>query len=210
VDYAAYWSSGEQSAAMIHALLSRHLGAPLTSVCEWGCGPGRVIRHLPACQPGGGLQVHGADYNPVSVSWCQRALPDVSVIRCDLSPPLPYQDGQFDAVYAISVFTHLAAERHEAWLQELLRIVRPGGLLLMTLHGDRFRDRLLPEERRQYDSGSLVVRDRVKEGSRTFAAFHSPTYVRTAFLRDLPVVWHDPQSALTLAGGQDVWIVRSP
>jgi hypothetical protein len=46
-----------------------------------------------------------------------------------------------DCIYAISVFTHLSAELQDLWMKELRRIVRPGGHLLITTHGESFRAR---------------------------------------------------------------------
>ena len=49
-------------------------------------------------------------------------------------PPLPYADGSFDLIYGVSVFTHLSEEHQRAWLPELRRILKPGGLLLLSFH----------------------------------------------------------------------------
>lgn len=38
----------------------------------------------------------------------------------------------FDAVYALSVFTHLDARGWEAWIHELARVTREGGFLPLT------------------------------------------------------------------------------
>ncbi|MGY1688890.1 class I SAM-dependent methyltransferase [Geodermatophilus sp. SYSU D01105] len=50
-------------------------------------------------------------------------------------PPLPFDDGRFDLVLGYSVFTHLPVDHQDAWLAELRRVTRPGGLLLLTVHG---------------------------------------------------------------------------
>ena len=49
--------------------------------------------------------------------------------------PLAYADDTFDLVYALSVFTHLTEDLCEAWMDELYRIVKPGGAAIVTTHG---------------------------------------------------------------------------
>lgn len=65
------------------------------------------------------------------MAWCEAKLAG-QFRRTRLEPPLPYGDAQFDLVYALSVFTHMHEENARAWLAELARVVRPGGLALLT------------------------------------------------------------------------------
>jgi Methyltransferase domain len=51
-------------------------------------------------------------------------------------PPLPYPDRAFDLVYNHSVFTHIDERRQDMWLSELQRVTRPGGLVLLSVHGE--------------------------------------------------------------------------
>jgi SAM-dependent methyltransferase len=99
----------------------------------------------------------------------------------------------------------LSEEAHHAWLEELLRVLKPGGVLFLTLHGASFRDKLSGREKADFDAGKLVVRGLVKEGHRTFTAFHPESWVRS---------WFPPGSiAEHLSGGtgdQDVWIIKKP
>ncbi|MBL0141897.1 MAG: class I SAM-dependent methyltransferase [Betaproteobacteria bacterium] len=50
-------------------------------------------------------------------------------------PPLPFPDGAFELIYGVSVFTHFRSDLQDLWLQELRRVTQPGGILLMTTHG---------------------------------------------------------------------------
>ena len=103
---------------------------------DFGCGCGRVTRHLKDL-PG---NVHGSDYNPHLVHWCAEHLPFGEFRTNDAEPPLPYDDDFFDFLYSISIFTHLDEPLQVPWMHELARVVRPGGLLLITVMGeDRLR-----------------------------------------------------------------------
>jgi hypothetical protein len=73
-----------------------------------------------------------------------RFLPDVG----PLMPPMPFASDMFTLVYGISVMTHLTRTVQEAWLDEIKRVLCPGGLALLTFAGDssvafasRFLDR---------------------------------------------------------------------
>ena len=41
-----------------------------------------------------------------------------------------------DLIYGISVFTHLAEHEQHRWLQEIQRILQPGGIAILTIHGE--------------------------------------------------------------------------
>lgn len=202
LDYAAYYRGGRESAEYLVSLLGKHIDLKTARICEWGCGPARLIRHFRDMLPGATL--FGTDYNPETIAWCRRAIPGIEFRENRLMPPLDFPDGTFDAVYCISVFTHLSRAAQDAWLRECMRVLRPGGVFLMTVHGDACRGRLTPPEDREYERSGSVVRGEVTEGKRTYTAYHSPEYMRTVFLRDIAVAEHIPGEG----NAQDIWIVR--
>lgn len=106
----------------------------LDKVLDWGCGCGRLTPHLLHCLPD--TTVHGADIDPDGVRWAASKYSEAKIIRCDTSPPLPHEDDTFDLVLAGSVFTHLTKDYQKSWLKEMNRILKPGGLLIATTHGD--------------------------------------------------------------------------
>jgi SAM-dependent methyltransferase len=111
------------------AVSGRHM-AQYRSVLDWGCGCGRIARHL---LPRGN-ECFGCDIDADNVAWCTDHLPGRYSISA-LRPPLPYQDGAFDLIYGVSVFTHFRPELEALWLGELQRVAAPGALLMMTVHG---------------------------------------------------------------------------
>ncbi len=207
IDLKSYHDLGRNHARYISELISAHGKATNPRVLEWGCGPARVLRHLPSFLPPDS-EVHGTDYNPDTVSWCRTTLPQLNVVANQLEPPLPYPDDSFDAIYVLSVFTHLSEAMHHAWSVELTRLLKPGGILIVTTHGDRYRSvELLPDEQAVYDRGDLVVRGNVQEGKKWYAAFHPPSYVRQKLFPRLTECAHHP-SPLANSLEQDVWVFR--
>jgi SAM-dependent methyltransferase len=103
----------------------------LSTVLDWGVGCGRVARHL---APSLGHRFHGCDIDTSNVAWCAENLPG-TYRECKLEPKLPYADNSFDLIYGISVFTHLRENWEARWLVELHRVLRPGGCMLVTVHG---------------------------------------------------------------------------
>jgi SAM-dependent methyltransferase len=79
----------------------------------------------------------GVDISTASLAWARANLPRrLRLVQGTLVPALPIPDGVIDIVFAGSVFTHVR-EFEESLLFELLRIVRPGGLLLLSIHPER-------------------------------------------------------------------------
>jgi hypothetical protein len=125
----------------------------------------------------------------------------------ELAPPLNLASGSMGATYNISVFSHLSEASHYAWRDELGRVTRPGGLLLVTLNGDAYREVLLPPERRTWDAGNLVVRSGVREGKKMFNAFHPLPFIRRLF--DGFTVLE--RLAAPFPGTlQELWVFRTP
>ena len=161
-------------------------------VLDFGCGCGRVLRHLAETS---GPALYGADINGPAVDWCGQYLPIARALKAELEPPLAVPAAHFDVIYAFSVFTHLPPRLAEEWTEELRRILRPGGLLLLSTHGDAYRDQLLPEERATYEAGQIVVRAAASAGSNACGVFHPPLYVRSRMGRGLRFLHLVPEGA---------------
>lgn len=207
LNYHKYYNGGLEAAQWVCEHLGRHLELHDIAILDWGCGPGRVIRHLPTLL-GPTCRYTATDYNAQSVDWCRRNLPGVEFLLNSLNPPVQAQNSTYSAVYGISIFTHLSAQGHERWYDELLRVTRVGGVLLFTTHGAAFREIMSPSERAIFDDGQLVIRSRVKEGHRVFAAFQPPAYLRQLFSRRTTILEHIPGERHGANASQDVWLLR--
>lgn len=173
-------------------------------VLDFGCGCGRVMRHWKSLK---GPRLYGCDYNLELIHWCQRNLGDFAEFRTNnLTPPLEYKDESFDFIYAISVFTHLTEKLQHDWIAEMVRILRPGGVFLITIHGESQLYKLKSEERKRFLDGKLVVRKAAVAGSNACSAYHPESYVRSKLARWLKVLDFVPRGARD--ADQDVFLLR--
>ncbi|HEX6465008.1 MAG TPA: class I SAM-dependent methyltransferase [Vicinamibacterales bacterium] len=205
LDWAFYWGFGTLAAEFLASRIRAY--KPGGRVLEWGCGPARIIRHVPALL-GPTWRCTGADANPSTIQWCRDNLPEIEFVLNGEAPPLPFDSARFECAYAVSVFTHLSADLQRDWARELKRVLKPCGMLICTLNGDAARPLLMPTEQAAYDRGEPVVRGEVTGGTRCYVAYHPPAFVRGELLQDFEIVEHLPAPNV-FGERQDVWVVRS-
>lgn len=207
LDYERYFDSGREDAEWVADKARPFLTLQNIDVLDWGCGPGRIIRHMPAVL-GGSSRCHGSDYNEAYIRWCAENLAGIDFRRNGLMPPLPFDAASMDLVYSISIFTHLSKNAHEAWMIEMHRVLRPGGLFLTTTHGDATMVNLTATELETYQRGELVERAQVKEGHRMYAAYQPPAFMRRLVEGRFEVCKHEPGKQENWGIGQDLWVLR--
>lgn len=197
--------SGRAAAELVREILAtRPAGSAGPAILDFGCGCGRVLRHLRGIE---GARLHGVDWNAAAVRWCGENLPFARVARGRIAPPLPLPGERFDLVYAFSVFTHFPAALQTAWLAELAARLAPGGLLVLSTHGDAFERELSADERRRYRAGELVLREPGLAGTNVCAAYHPPSALERLLPPGLAVDRHEPQGARGNPP-QDLWVLR--
>jgi SAM-dependent methyltransferase len=193
-DVAWFLQGGRLGADSVRDALERH-GArveDLGGLLDFGCGCGRVTRNWAHLD---GPSVTGSDHDGAAVEWCRRNLPFARFEVNGLGPPFAFADGTFDLVYALSVFTHLTEELQLAWMDELRRVLRPGGFLLLSVHGASYRERLSDAELERFDAGRVVVRWEGVAGTNLCSAFHPAAYVHDVLARGFEFVEHAPEGA---------------
>jgi SAM-dependent methyltransferase len=108
----------------------RHLGGlDAARALDVGCGIGLTDRFL----VGRLRHLRGTDLAPTMLDRARETNP---AVRYDLCEPqlLPYPDEQFDLVFAICVLHHVVPPERPAFVGELHRVTRPGGLVVAFEH----------------------------------------------------------------------------
>ena len=145
----AFAEGGRQAAGELAGLV-RAAGrdpARLGAVLDLGCGPGRVLPHFARLAPVAACV--GCDVDEAAIDWAARHHRGLGWSLTSFHPPLPYATARFDLVYAISVFTHLDRGLAAMWLAEVRRVLAPGGLALLSVHG--------PHAFEQFRNGSAAT-----------------------------------------------------
>jgi SAM-dependent methyltransferase len=182
------------------------------SILDFGCGAGRLTRYLRSSQV---QQVHACDIDAESIRWCQENLGGTGVqfSHTAAMPPLPFEGGSFDLVLAVSVFTHLPEAMQFEWVDELARVIRPGGLLVASTHGETLLPSDVPDEVRTefLASGFLYAKGFGTPGLPDFyqTAYHRPEYVASRWQRGFHLVHGLPRG---INNHQDAYILsrRAP
>lgn len=195
------------------------------SVLDFGCGSARVLPRIATLVPT--AVCAGCDVDSSAIAWAVRHRPELEWSVSRFQPPLPFAEESFDLVYSISVFSHLDEPLQDEWLQEMRRILRPGGVALLSVHGgyafEQFRigrvrtawcrksafDRapLSPTELafEPYRRSVFNAADLQGVGNQYGLAFHGGDYLRERWSRALEVV-AILERAMT--GWQDIVVCR--
>lgn len=207
MNYRKYYESGFKTADWILSQIAPFKNIHDGAVLDWGCGPARVTRHLPKIC-GHNANIYGTDYNQKTILWCRKHIPEVTFEINQTTPPLPFASDTFDILIGISIFTHLSAKNHEAWIHELHRVLKKDGIAFITTHGKIFRSILTAAEKEEFDASLLVIRGDVKEGHRIFTAFHPPPVISSMFEKYFTVLKHHAGGKAIWGLEQDHWILK--
>ena len=129
-----FYESGIRSALPIaYAVVQEKGSFEGCDVLDFGCGVGRQLLPLTSSYPDN--RYFACDLDRYSVDYVRKTYSCVDAIVNKFSPPLPFEGESFDVVYSVSIFSHLNPQDQSVWLQELARVLRPGGLALLTVEG---------------------------------------------------------------------------
>ncbi len=126
-------------------------------VLDFGCGWGRIIRYFIKDMPASNLW--GCDPTSEMITLCKEQNKWANFELINPDPPSSFPDDTFDMIYSFSVFSHLSEEFHFKVLQEIKRILKPGGIYMTTTRNRDFVSGCkafidIPKSLSIYDAGS--------------------------------------------------------
>jgi ubiquinone/menaquinone biosynthesis C-methylase UbiE len=107
-----------------------------TRLLDFGVGWGRIVRTF--ANDISGRNLYGVDLNASILERCRAVMTVGKYTQCQHGQPLDFPGGFFDLITAFSVFSHLSEKTHLTWLKELHRVLKPGGLAVITTLSGRF------------------------------------------------------------------------
>lgn len=213
LDEKSYRDAGRVLAARVVEVLRNHGVSADARVLDFACGPGRVATECKRLCPA--WELHGSDIDREAIDWARSHLAEVG--RFSVNPQVPPTDfpaACFAAGYSISLFTHLDEAAQFSWLTELNRVMRPGGILLLTTHGERSLASCTPEELDDIRSRGFAYRvgrrgwlkvDGLPDSYQT--TFHSRGYIEKHWGKMFEIVQYEEGG---LDGLQDLIVLRKP
>jgi len=152
----------------------------------------------------------GADVDADAIEWCVQNLYNGKFVNSRPEPPLPFKSGYFDVVYCFSVFTHLDERMQDMWLIEIKRILKPRGIVILTVHGEQAAATLNEQAAGILKSvGFLHHRSRKLSGivpDWYNTSWHSQTYI----VARLGELFSDVRYTVVPDGIQDLVVARKP
>jgi ubiquinone/menaquinone biosynthesis C-methylase UbiE len=103
-------------------------------VLDIGCGTGTLLQMIRQTEPN--TELVGLDGDPKILQIAKEKTKNLN-IRFDqaMAYELPYPDASYDRVLSSLVFHHLSTTNKQRAFREILRVLRPGGLMVIADFG---------------------------------------------------------------------------
>ena len=107
---------------------------PAGRILDFGCGVGNTTREIASQFPN--ASVVGYDPSSESIAVARQLTNDHGRTTFTEAGDggLPFPNASFDAAFTACVFHHIDRAEHAFWARELLRVLRPGGSMLVFEH----------------------------------------------------------------------------
>ncbi len=207
LDYQQFIEDGALAAREIISWTKPYLLTTTPNILDWGCGAGRIIRHLPTIQPNALL--YACDSNEQLIEWNKTHYGGISFTAINSFPPTLYAPGFFNLVYGFSVLTHIHSTQQQDWIIELHRIIADEGVLFITTHGSNYINQLLPYSKNLLAKKGIFTKSYPIHGHKMMSTYHHAEKFRNLLapyfvVKEFYAGNQHPQKA----GGQDVWILQ--
>lgn len=205
LNYKSYYFGSLKSAEWIVNLAKPYVKINSASILDWGCGSGRIVRHIPSIAKK--AHVFGADSNASSIEWCRKHIKNVDFEIYDSDAALSYRDSQFSFIYGVSTLTQFTEALQIDWINEIKRVLKKKGIFLLTTNGESFKRNLSNTEQNKFDKDELVIKKRASKGGHSTISFQSENFMRN-LLKGFEVLAFAPGNVNAYKAQQDVWVVR--
>lgn len=129
-------------------------------ILDLGCGSGRHVLHLTKL----GFDVMGLDYSPTGIQLAKQWLYDermeAPILQADMRSPLPFKSNAFQGILSTQVIHHTQLATIRSTVDEIWRILTPGGLAFVTVPAHRN----VNEGHVQIESNSFVPTEGSEKG----------------------------------------------
>jgi SAM-dependent methyltransferase len=187
--------------------------ATVRTMLDWGCGCGRALNTFTSLS--GLREIHGCDIDTDAIAWCSTNFDGVQFSVIPPEPPTAYADNAFDLVIGNSVLSHLTKDLQLSWLEEMRRILAPGGLCLASVLGEFATSFSRPDSRVRYLLEKNGLFDEWKDASLEGVApagyyrdtLQTQAYTRNAYGQYLEILDYIEGGWLKF---QDLVVMRKP
>lgn len=164
-----------RSALVAVQLAQRLAAAPdFTSILDMPCGHGRVARWLRAAYPQARLTA--CDLLKDGVDFCASTF-DAVPVYSSRRPDVAMFGDSYDLIFCGSLLTHVDVEQWDRFIDLWWTLLRPGGLLVVTTHGDLVAQRMRAGDLYGYPPDSVVRLLRTYQHARFGFLEESPTSI---------------------------------
>jgi SAM-dependent methyltransferase len=148
------------------------LSIPPAKILDFGSGIGNSIPFFRRFFPD--VLLTCADASPRSIEMSRKRFPGQERYMLINDNQIPHEDNAFDIVFSACVFHHIPHEDHRHWLTEMIRVARPGGLLVIFEHNPLNPLTVRAVNTCPFDQNAKLIRARTLIQSTTDAGWASP------------------------------------
>ncbi len=112
--------------------IARELGIQARTILDFGSGIGNSIPFFKEYLQNADLVC--ADVSQRSLEVAEMRFPGLATSLLLEGDRIPAETNRFDVAFSACVFHHIPHQEHVAWLSELRRVTRPGGMLAVFEH----------------------------------------------------------------------------
>ncbi len=180
------------------------------NILDFGCGCSRVLRFLIPFLPQ--AKFYGCDIDNIAIEWSRKHVPAAQFAVVPHLPPTAYPREHFDFIYGLSVFSHLDLPRSILWLDELRQMLRPDGLLLLSIQGavahETVKNNITKKQQDEFDATGFLFLENIPDKVLPDwyqTSIYKEHFAKLVFQSGFSILQYDPQG---MTGWQDSLLLK--